>query len=176
LASLTFMVPLGIALAAVTRVGQRIGQGNPRGAQQSAWLAVGMGAGVMALSAIVIVSTRHLLPLLYTKNAEVVKLASSILPIAAAFQLFDGTQVTGGGVLRGMGSTLPAALINLGGYYVLALPLAYWLGLRTDWQLAGIWWGLALGLALVAITLVAWIAKAGPARARAMVGSRLPSR
>jgi MATE family multidrug resistance protein len=176
LASLTFMVPLGIALAAVTRVGQRIGQGDSRGAQQSAWLAVGMGAGVMALSALAIVLTRHLLPLLYTRNAEVVELACSILPIAAAFQLFDGTQVTGGGVLRGMGSTLPAALINLLGYYALALPLAYWLGLHTDWGLAGIWWGLALGLAVVAITLVLWILRAGPARARSMVGSRLSSR
>ncbi len=166
LVSMTFMVPLGIALAAVTRVGQRIGQRNFAGAQFSAWVALGMGATVMAISALVIASTRHLLPLLYTRNAEVIALAATILPIAAAFQLFDGTQVTGGGVLRGMGSTQPAAYINLVGYYGIALPLAWWLGFHTHLGLRGVWWGLALGLSLVAITLVVWVARWGPAHAR----------
>lgn len=169
LVSMTFMVPLGISLAAVTRVGQGIGQRNFQGAQRSAWIALAMGAGVMGISAIVIASTRHLLPLLYTHNNEVVALASAILPIAATFQLFDGTQVTGGGVLRGMGNTLPAALVNLVGYYGIALPLAWWLGFHTSLGLAGIWWGLAAGLSLVAITLVAWVARWGPASARPLL-------
>jgi MATE family multidrug resistance protein len=165
LASLTFMVPLGISIAAVTRVGQRIGQRNMVGAQQSAWLAMGMGAGVMCVSAMLIVATRHLVPLIYTKDLAVISAAAGILPIAAAFQLFDGIQVTGGGVLRGMGSTVPAAMTNLVGYYAVALPLAWWFGLHTHWGLAGIWWGLALGLLLVALTLIFWVARWGPASA-----------
>lgn len=169
LASLTFMVPLGISIAAVTRVGQRIGQRDFKGAQQSAWLAMGMGAGVMGVSAILIVLCRNLLPRVYTDDPEVLLAAASILPIAAAFQLFDGIQVTGGGVLRGMGSTVPAALTNLVGYYVIALPLAWWFGLHTAWGLAGIWWGLALGLFLVAITLIFWIGRWGPAHAKPVV-------
>ncbi len=174
LASMTFMVPLGISLAAVTRVGQHIGQRNFRAAQFSAWVALGMGAGVMSISAVAIALTRHLLPLLYTRNAEVVALAASILPIAAAFQIFDGTQVTGGGILRGMGSTQPAAYINLVGYYGIALPLAWWLGFHTRHGLAGIWWGLALGLSLVAVILVVWIARWGPASARPILDPPSP--
>ena len=84
-----------------------------------------------------------------------------MLPIAAAFQLFDGTQAVAGGVLRGAGQTRAAALINLLGYYALALPLAYWLGFGAGpgrgLGLSGIWIGLAVGLFAVAGLLVARI-------------------
>jgi MATE family multidrug resistance protein len=96
----------------------------------------------------------------------VIALAAAILPIAAAFQIFDGIQVVGCGVLRGMGRTRPAAIFNLLGYWVLGLPLGGWLGLRAGWGLAGIWVGLALGLAFVATLLVAWVRWRGPAHAR----------
>jgi len=69
----------------------------------------------------------------------------------------------GCGVLRGMGRTRPAAVFNFFGYWVLGLPLGGWLGLRAGWGLAGIWWGLASGLAFVAILLVAWVRFRGPA-------------
>jgi MATE family multidrug resistance protein len=169
IASLTFMVPLGISLAAVTRVGNLIGARAPEAAARSAWVALGMGAGVMSCSALAIAASRHLLPALYTPDPAVQALAAGILPIAAAFQLFDGIQVTGGGVLRGMGRTRPAAVFNLVGYYGVALPLAWWWGLGTDLGLRGIWWGLAVGLALVAVALVGWIARRGPARSAPVV-------
>ena len=85
----------------------------------------------------------------------------SVLPIAAAFQLFDGTQAVSCGVLRGMGRTRPAAVFNVLGYWVLGLPLGWWFGVRTGW-LGGLWWALALGLAIVAVSLVAWIRVRGP--------------
>jgi MATE family multidrug resistance protein len=169
MAALAFMLPLGISQAAVTRVGNLLGMRDARGAHRAAWIAVGMGAGVMSLSAGVFVSLRHFLPALYTSAPEVIALAASVLPIAALFQVFDGTQVAGCGVLRGMGRTRPAAWFNFAGHWVLGLPLAAWLGLSLDWGLAGIWWGLALGLAVVAISIVAWLRARGPERAAVYV-------
>jgi multidrug resistance protein, MATE family len=156
LASLSFMMPLGISQGASTRVGNLIGAGMPAAARRSAVLALALGAGVMVVSAVLFVVLRHELPALYTSDPEVVAVAAGILPIAAAFQLFDGTQGVGGGVLRGAGSTRPAAVFNLVGYYVIALPLAA-LAVRAGMGVHGLWWGLCLGVALVAVALVWWI-------------------
>jgi len=169
LASLSFMVPLGVSLAAVTRVGNLIGAGKPQDAQRAAWVALAMGTAVMAISAIGFVLGRDLLPGLYTDDLEVARLAAAVLPVAAAFQLVDGTQVVGSGILRGMGKTRPAAFMHLFGFYGLALPLGWWLTFREGRGLAGLWWGLALGLAAVAVLMVAWIARRGPASIEARV-------
>jgi len=168
-ASFTFMVPLGISLAAVTRVGNLIGEGHPRRAQHAAVVALTLSAAVMAVFAGLFVIFRHQIPLAYTKDAAVIALAATVFPVGAAFQVFDGVQVAGMGVLRGMGKTRPAAAMNLVGYWVLGLPLAWWLAIRGDSGLAGIWWGLALGLAAVALMLVVWIWKRGPAYVDARV-------
>lgn len=164
MASLSFMVPLGISLAAVTRVGNLLGARKPRDAQRAAWVAVVLGAAVMSASAGAFVLLRHRLPGLFTADVGVIGLAAAILPIAAAFQLFDGTQVVGAGILRGQGSTRPAAVFNLVGYYLFALPLAWWMTFSLGMGLRGLWWGLALGLALVASMLVAWVWRRGPGR------------
>jgi MATE family multidrug resistance protein len=162
IASVSFMVPLGISLATVTRVGNLLGADRREEAQRAAWVAMGLGAVVMCFFAVSFVVGRHWLPRIYTDDVEVLALAAAIFPIAGAFQLFDGLQVVGGGVLRGMGRTLPAAIFNLIGYYVLGLPLAWWLVFRRGAGLEGIWWGLSLGLAVVAILLVVWIRYRGP--------------
>ena len=169
LASITYMVPLGIGLGASARVGNLIGAGEPRGAQRAAWVAFALGGGVMACFALLFIAGRSVIPLWFTGDATVVALASTLLPIVAAFELFDGLQVVGSGILRGMGRTRPAALFNLVGYYALGLPLAAWLGRPQRLGLVGIWWGLALGLAVVAGLSVAWVALRGPARATSLV-------
>ena len=168
MAALAFMMPLGISLAAVTRVGNLLGARRPDEAQRAAWVALALGAGVMSASAVLFVAFRHQLPRLYTPDAAVVALCASILPIAGAFQIFDGTQVVGCGVLRGMGRTRPAALFNLISYWLLGIPLGAWLALRAGWGLAGVWWGLCLGLAAAAALLVAWIRWRGPDRLSAL--------
>jgi MATE family multidrug resistance protein len=165
MAALSFMMPLGVGLAASTRVGNLLGARRPDDAQRAAWVAIALGAGVMMLSALLFVLGRNWLPRIYTSEPEVIALATRILPIAAAFQIFDGTQVVGCGVLRGMGRTRPAAWFNLIGYWVIGLPLGGWLALRAGFGLDGIWWGLAIGLALVSALLVAWIHRRGPANA-----------
>ncbi len=169
LASISYMVPLGISAGASTRVGQRIGAGDAHGAERSAWVALALGGGVMLGFAALFVVLRNWIPLAYTAEAAVVALAATLLPIVAAFELFDGLQVVGAGILRGMGETRPAAVANFVGYYVLGLPLAWWLGRTERLGLAGIWWGLALGLFVVALFLVARVWLRGPRHATALV-------
>ena len=161
LASITFMVPLGIAQGTAVRVGNLIGAGELAQSQRAAWLGIAMGAGFMTLSAVGFVIGRDLLPRLYTPEAAMIAAAAAILPIAGAFQVFDGTQSVASGVLRAMGRPGPAALFNLVGYWVLALPLGAWLALDRGAGLVGLWWGLCAGLVVVAIGLVLWIWRGG---------------
>ena len=164
LASLSFMMPLGIAIGASTRVGNLIGAGNYDGVRRTSRIALLMGAGIMSLSAAGFVLFRRALPAMYTSDLMVIELCAWILPAAAAFQIFDGTQVVGCGILRGMGRTRAAAAATGVAYYVLALPAAWWFCFRLDAGLAGIWWGLCLGLALVAAFLVPWVFRAAAAQ------------
>ncbi len=161
LASITFMMPLGIAQGTAVRVGNLIGAGALRRALTASWVGVAMGAGVMTLSAVLFVSLRHLLPRAYTTDEGVLALCAVILPVAGAFQVFDGTQAVACGVLRGMGHPRPAAILNLVGYWILALPIGAWLALRTSVGLTGLWWGLAGGLFFVAVGLLAWLWRFG---------------
>jgi len=171
-ASFAFMIPLGISAAAATRVGNRIGAGDTAGAQRAAHVALAIGAGVMCVSATAFLVFPRVLAGFLTTKPEVVAIALTIFPIAAAFQVFDGTQVVGCGILRGMGTPRPGAIFNLLGYWGLALPLGCVLAFRFAMGLRGVWIGLALGLAIVAALLVLWIAYRGPGRgARAAAGS-----
>jgi MATE family multidrug resistance protein len=156
LAALAFMVPLGVSQAAATRVGNLIGEGQHLGMQRAVRASLILGAGVMLVSALLFTALRFQLPTLFTSDAAVVLLAAQILPIASAFQLSDGTQVVAGGVLRGMGRPNAAALVNLFGYYALALPLGYVLAFRYKMGLVGVWIALAVGLTLVALALLTW--------------------
>jgi MATE family multidrug resistance protein len=168
LASLTFMIPLGIAIGATTRVGNLIGAGKNAAAQRASWVALGMGAAVMFTFALTFLVLRGSLPFLFTPEEDAVSLAAAILPIAAAFQVSDGTQVVGGGILRGMGRTRPAAVFNLVAYYLLALPTAYLLAFDAGLGLRGLWWGLFLGLTAVAGSVLVYVRVRGPATAIAL--------
>jgi MATE family multidrug resistance protein len=166
LASITFMVPLGIAQGTAVRVGNLIGAGELAQSQRAAWLGIAMGAAFMTLSAVGFVLGREWLPRLYTPEAAVIVAAAAILPIAGAFQVFDGTQSVASGVLRAMGRPGPSAFFNLVGYWVLALPLGGWLALRSGAGLPGLWWGLCAGLVVVAVALVLLIWLRGASLAR----------
>ncbi len=168
LASISFMLPLGVGIAAVTRVGNLIGAREPQRAQRAAWAALALGVGLMALCGVVFFVLRDEIGRIYTSELAVLALVASTMPVAAAFQVFDGAQVVASGVLRGMGQTRPTAVANLVGYYVLGLPLGWWLTFERGLGLPGLWWGVALGVAVVALVLVAWIAVRGPAHSRAL--------
>jgi MATE family multidrug resistance protein len=154
LAATSFMVPLGLSMGAAIRVGHLIGAGDPLSARKSSIVSFALGAGFMSVSAVTFFVFRAELPLLYGATPPVASLAARVFPIAAAFQLFDGTQVVGGAVLRGMGRTRPAAVLNLAGYYALALPLGYTLAFPLGGGLRGLWAGLAIGLFFVAVSVL----------------------
>jgi MATE family multidrug resistance protein len=157
LSALAFMLPLGISQGASVRVGNLIGAGDAEGMRRAAQVSIALGAGVMVFSAVAFSTLRFELPGLYTEDRQVLALAAQILPLAGAFQLSDGTQVVAGGVLRGMGRPDAAAVVNLVGYYALALPCAYAFGFVWGHGLIGIWSSLAAGLTLVAVALLVWV-------------------
>ncbi len=162
LISITFMIPHGIGAAASTRVGNLIGAQLTW--RKSAWLAVGTGAAWMTLTSVLLAVVPEHLALVYTREAEVVALAALLLPVAAAFQLFDGVQVVVFGVLRGAGDTRLPALVNLVGYWICGLPLAYWLGVHHGWGPRWVWGGLVVGLFVVAVSLLVrlrWLMREG---------------
>ncbi len=166
LASLAFMVPLGISMAASARVGAWIGSLAPERAQHAAETALKVGGSFAALSACTLVVAGPLLCSLYSQDPGVLAAAVSIMPVAAAFQLMDGLQAVSAGVLRGMGRTRPTAVLNFIGYFVIGLPLGGFLGLSTSLGLVGVWLGYAAGLTVVASGLVGWVMLRGPRTVR----------
>jgi multidrug resistance protein, MATE family len=154
LAALTFMVPLGVGDAASVLVGRAIGQGDPAGTRGAARAALASGFLFMATTAVLFLTLPEPLALLYSRDPEVIVIAAALIPIAGVFQVFDGLQVVAAGVLRGAGDTRGPMLINLLGYWVLGLPLSVYLGFVIGMGPVGLWWGLVLGLAVVAISLL----------------------
>ncbi|MGH1470966.1 MAG: MATE family efflux transporter [Cellvibrionaceae bacterium] len=162
IAALAFMMPLGISQGAVTRVGNLLGDHQFKQAKHAAWTAIFFGGLVMTFSAFIFVIFRFALPLLYTDNKDVILITATILPVAAAFQIVDGIQVVGAGVLRGMGRPLPSAIANLVAFWLIGLPIAYWTTITLGYGIEALWWSLSLGLAIVAISLSLWIFYRGP--------------
>jgi MATE family multidrug resistance protein len=161
-AALTFMVPLGLSQAVTVRVGLALGRKDSAGITRAGWTAWLLGVGFMGAMALVMWSIPHPLVTLFIadtpENAGVVALAISFLRIAAAFQLVDGAQVIGAGMLRGLHDTRWPLIFALVGYWVVGLGIGSWLAFARDWQGVGIWIGLASGLAAVAALMLArWL-------------------
>jgi MATE family multidrug resistance protein len=154
LASLTFMVPLGVGDAASVLVGQGVGRGDSQATRGAATSALLCGVGFMAGTAVVFLTLPVSLALLYTPDYDVVLVAASLIPLAGIFQVFDGTQAVAAGILRGLGETRVAMMVNLLGYWCVGLPISYLCGIRLGQGPAGLWWGLVIGLAVVAVILL----------------------
>jgi MATE family multidrug resistance protein len=162
IAALTFMVPLGLGQAATVRVGLAVGREDRAGITRAGWTAWVMGVGFMGAMALVMWAMPHRLITLFLDeipaNATVIALAISFLRVAAAFQLVDGAQVIGAGMLRGLHDTRWPLVFALVGYWVVGLGIGAWLAFSLDWKGVGIWIGLASGLAAVAaLMLWRWI-------------------
>jgi multidrug resistance protein, MATE family len=154
LASLTFMVPMGVGGAAAVLVGQAVGRGDPVAARSAAGAALAYGLGFMTLSAIVFLSMPYLLARVYTIDEAVIAVAVVLIPLAGIFQIFDGMQVVSLGVLRGVGDTRTPMIVAMVGYWLIGIPVSAYLGLHIGTGATGLWWGLVIGLGIVAILLL----------------------
>ncbi|MEA2604650.1 MAG: multidrug resistance protein family [Acidobacteriota bacterium] len=158
LASLSFMIPMGISGAAVTRVGNAIGRGDMPGARRAAAASLLLGGAVMIVFAALFAAFPEALARLYTRDPAVIAMAATLLPIAAVFQVFDGVQVVAAGVLRGAADTTFSAGIALVGFWLLGLPAGWALAFPGGLGPRGLWWGLTVGLIAVAVLFLARIA------------------
>jgi len=154
LASLTFMVPLGIASAGAVRVGHAVGRRDRDGAARSGWTAILFGVAFMSLAAAAFLFAPRALIGAFTDDPAVISAGVSLLFVAALFQLFDGVQAVSTGTLRGLGDTRTPMWWNLAGHWLIGLPLGYTLCFVLGFGVIGLWWGLSTGLIICGIALV----------------------
>ena len=154
LASLTFMVPLGVASAGAVRVGHAVGRRDPQAASRSGWVALILGASFMSTAALIFIAVPRPLIGIFTSNEAVLVMGRRLLLVAAMFQLFDGLQGVSTGVLRGLGDTRTPMLSNLAGHWLFGLPVGYALCFWWGWGVVGLWIGLSLGLVAIGVFLV----------------------
>lgn len=158
-ASMAFMVPLGLGIAATVRVGMAYGRSDPEGVRKAGWTAFVLGTAFMALSCTLFLTAGPLIVTLFldphtSANANALALAATFLVVAGVFQLVDGAQVVAAHALRGLSDTKVPMLLAIIGYWAVGLPIAHVLGFVFGWRGVGIWIGLAAGLAFVAVVLV----------------------
>ncbi|KAF4632213.1 hypothetical protein G7Y89_g5910 [Cudoniella acicularis] len=148
--ALTFQIPFPISIAASTRVANLIGATLSDAARSSAKVAFVIAAGVGIFNVILLSSLRNYIPQLFTDDQGVIDLVATVLPICAAFQLFDALAANCNGLLRGLGQQEIGGYVNLFCYYVIAMPISFGTAFGLGWELQGLWSGVAIALALVA--------------------------
>jgi MATE family multidrug resistance protein len=153
LASISFMCALGISAAASIRVGNAVGRNDNKGIRNAGWAAFILSAIVMGTFGILFIVFRNFFPTLYLDDSDVIHIASSLLIIAALFQLSDGTQAVGIGLLRGLADAKIPMIITFVAYWIIGLPGGYLLGFTLDYGVQGIWFALFLALTVSAIML-----------------------
>ncbi|WP_428331357.1 MATE family efflux transporter [Mucilaginibacter sp.] len=153
LASITYMMASGLSAAAAIKSGNYFGSNDHQKLRHSAISNYHIVIVFMMFTALIFTLGNHILPWMYTSDKKVIAIAAQLLIIAAFFQLFDGTQVVGLGILRGMGDVNIPTIITFLAYWVIGLPVGYLLGISMHLGVAGIWYGLVLGLMVSAILL-----------------------
>ncbi|UEG51520.1 MATE family efflux transporter [Mucilaginibacter daejeonensis] len=153
LASLTYMMASGVSAAAAIRSGNYFGAKSYADLRASAIASYHIVLVFMTITALIFVAGNEWLPWIVTSDVRVISVASGLLIIAALFQVFDGTQVIGLGILRGMGDVNVPTLITFLAYWVVGLPLGYVLGLKLGLGAEGVWYGLVAGLAVASVLL-----------------------
>lgn len=156
-AAIAFQVPFSIGTAAAMRVGRAVGRGDPAAVRLAGWCAFAVGTAYAFAAAAALATLRHPIARAYLPDGgeTVLTLAEHLLVIAAAFQLFDGVQAIGFGVLRGLDDTRMPMLLNVLGFGLLGLPFGYVSVFVLHRGPDRLWWGLTLALGVVAVGLVA---------------------
>ncbi|GLQ99573.1 putative multidrug resistance protein NorM [Dyella mobilis] len=155
IASLFFMIPLGLAMAITVRVGNAVGRGDASGVRYAGFCGIGLTLVTQLLSASLMLGFPHFIASLYTRDDTVIKLASQLLLLAGLFQFSDGIQVASNGALRGLKDTRIPMAITLFAYWLVGMPVGWWLAFHFGLGARGIWMGLIAGLSMAAILLFA---------------------
>jgi len=153
IAATTYMMASGLSAAASVRVGNQAGLKNVEGVRSAGFSAFVLAFIFMSICALCFVLFKDQLPTLFTKDPEVISIASSLIVIAAFFQLSDGTQVVGLGALRGVKDVTLPTIITLIAYWGIGLPCSYFLAFKLNLGVEGIWYGLSIGLTIAAVCL-----------------------
>lgn len=155
LASISFMAVLGISQAASIRVGNAMGEQSIYKIRKAGFTGIFLGASTMFLAGVTFIILNEFLPTLYISDKNVIEIASRLIIIAALFQLSDGTQAVGIGILRGLTDVKGPTIITFIAYWVISLPIAYMLAFDFNLGVDGVWYGLLIGLTASAIMLTA---------------------
>lgn len=153
LAALTFMVPLGVGSATAVRVGHAVGAGDQPRAKEAIRAGYVCGIGFMVLTGLVFLLLPRPLAAAFSPDQRVIALAATLLPIAGVFQVFDGAQAVGAGILRGAGDTTAPLVVMLTAYWLVGVPVSAYLAFRTPIGARGLWWGFTISLSAVALFL-----------------------
>jgi MATE family multidrug resistance protein len=154
LASIVFMVPQGVGMAAAVLVGQAVGAADLPLARRSALGAILVGGGFMTATGALFIVAPHWLAEFYSPQEPVLAVAAPLIILGGLFAIFDGLQAVSMGILRGIGDTRAPVVISMVGYWIVGMPIslvfAFWFGLGPP----GLWWGLVIGLAVTAAILL----------------------
>jgi multidrug resistance protein, MATE family len=153
LASMTYMMASGVSAAAAIKSGNYFGSNDHQKLRHSAISNYHIVIVFMGVMAVIFALFNHILPWIYTSDKIVIAISAQLLIIAALFQLFDGTQVVGLGILRGIGDVNIPTLVTFIAYWVIGLPVGYLLGITYHMGVNGVWYGLVLGLMSASILL-----------------------
>lgn len=154
LAAMTYMVSSGLGAAATIRVGHFLGAENKAGIRRAGFSAILLSFGFMFVAAIFFVLFRYQLPAQFNNEPDVVEYAATLLLIAAGFQLFDGTQVTAQGALRGLKDTIYPGYIAFVAYWIVGLPISYILCIPMEMGATGVWYGFIAGLSVASFGFI----------------------
>lgn len=154
LATISYMTTSGMGAAATIRVGNFWGQKDRKNLRSSAFTMIGMAGILMLLWALLFIFGKEMLPSLYIDDPVVIDLTAILLIIGAFFQLSDGIQVVTAGALRGLQDVKVPSLLIFVSYWVIALPMGYWLAFPLKMGASGIWIGLSVGLTLTATAMI----------------------
>jgi MATE family multidrug resistance protein len=154
LASLSFMVAMGISSAATIRVSNAVGKKDVHGVRTAGFSATLLCVGFMTAAGLVFITFRFFLPSLYISEKEVIDISASLLVIVAFFQISDGTQAVGLGILRGITDMKIPTLITLVAYWLMGLPSGYLLAFKFNMGIHGVWYGLLISLSASALFMM----------------------
>ena len=153
LGSITYMMASGLSAAAAIKSGNYLGSGDHYSLRRSAISNYHIVLLFMGITAIIFTLFNHLFPWIYTSDKKVIDIAAQLIIIVAFFQLFDGTQVVGLGILRGMGDVNIPTIFTFIAYWIVGLPLGYILGITLHLGVKGVWYGLLSGLLTASVLL-----------------------